>query len=1023
MRTARALGLAGVLTAGSLVGACLQVTALGQADTPTSTAFFENRVRPVLIERCFSCHSAASNPVKAGLLLDTRTGMLKGGGKGAAINSADLDGSLFLKAIRHAEGAPKMPPDSKLKDAEIAALTAWVKAGAKWPEEVAKPVAPANTPGKPKYWAFIPPGKPALPTVKATWWIQNPIDRFVLAKLEAKGLKPAPVADRRTLIRRTTFDLIGLPPTPKEIADFLADTKPGAYARVIDRLLASPAYGEKWGRHWLDVARYADSNGVDENLVFTNAWRYRDYVVNAFNQNKPIDRFIHEQVAGDLLLSDPKAPSDMDRIIATGYLSLGPKMLAEDDPVKQEMDIIDEQIDTLGKTFLGITIGCARCHDHKFDPFPQTDYYALAGIFKSTKTMMNFKNMAEWQEIPLVDKAARERSEAIEKSLKEKKDARTKAARDASAPILKEANGRVAVYLEAARSAIAAEKSIASLTPMLGSEGMAPPAGSILIEAEDFVRGNVLKDRNGFGKGIGVLVNAGTYPNRAEYDINIPSAMPYQIDLRYASGDTRPCAIYVNGALITSSAAGKVTGGFNPDAQKWFGEAIILLKAGNNTIKLERESYFPHVDKLLLTPKPSAPVTGTLNSIASEKGLNAALLQQALEAVKKTADLGAKDFTFEESGALESAFESSVKSRLALLDGEIKGLEKNRPVLPRAMAVSDGKPTNLKVSLRGNYLTLGAECSRGFPVVLETTGRTVIEPNHSGRLEFAQWLTSKQNPLTARVFVNRVWRWRFGRGIVGSPDNFGTLGERPDDQQLLDYLATTFMESGWSLKDLHRQMMLSATYIMSSTFNQKAAQLDPENRLHWRTDRRRLDAEEIRDSLLAVSGTLDPTMGGSLLKFSDRQYVTSTANSDPVNYKSARRSLYLPVIRSALYDVYTAFDFGDPTVMNGDRSSTTVAPQALFMMNSMEVLDASKALADRLIARTDLDDSGRISSAFESCYGRMASSKDIDRLQAVLTRFDAAYTSATPDPVARKKRVWQSLCKSLFGVNEFIYVD
>lgn len=917
-----------------------------------------------------------------------------------------------------------------------------------------------------KFWAYITPKRPNLPTVKNSAWAKTPIDRFVLAMLESKGLKPAPPADRRTLIRRATFDLTGLPPTPDEIHAFLADARPDAYARVIDRLLASPAYGERWGRHWLDVARYADSNGVDENLVYANAWRYRDYVIRAFNQDKPIDRFFQEQLAGDLLPAITKEQtkeqmdeqSNLDRVIATGYLSLGPKMLAEDDPVKQEEDIIDEQIDTMGKTFMGMTLGCARCHDHKFDPFPQTDYYALAGIFKSTRTMMNFKNMAEWQEIALVPKAEQEKQAAIDKAIREKRQLRDRKRDAAEEALVKEAQDKQALYLKAAQEQVAEEarrknSPYAELKPVIvntaGKPDIAPPVGSVVTEAEDFVTGNVLKDRDGFGKGIGVLVNAGQYPNVTEYDVMIKEgeAGPHQLDLRYASGDPRPIRIYVNGFLVNSNAAGKVTGGFYPDAQRWFAEGLVALKAGKNRIRFERDSYFPHIDKFLLIARPGATIPRTPEQIAAEAGLHPEFLQQAVEQLREQSKKpdSKVEITFTTPATVMPLFPAALREELKQLEAEIAQLEKGRPKLPKAMAVSEGKPVTMKVHLRGNYLTLGNECTRHFPVVLAGDRQPIINSMQSGRLELAQWLTRAEHPLTSRVFVNRVWRWHFGRGIVSSPDNFGTLGERPSHPLLLDWLATYFTDASptgakWSLKQLHRTIMLSNTYQQSSRYNADAARIDPENRLYWRHSRLRLEAEAIRDNMLAVSGQLDTMQGGSLLNFGERQYVTSTANADPVNYTSNRRSVYLPVIRSALYDVYTAFDFGDPTVMNGDRATTTVAPQALFMMNSTIALEQTRKFAERLLSHTEITDTARVQLAYETCFGRPASDAEVARALRFLQQMETGYQAeAKSDSKSDSKSdqkmrpgnskvparvlAWQSLCKALYAANEFIFVD
>ena len=1113
--------LTGLLAAGP-VGSVLSATPAvvpPPAAVPTAegAAFFESKVRPVLVAKCFACHSEASKPVQGGLKLDTREGLLTGGVRGTSLVPGDPEHSPLIRAINGADKDLRMPPVGKLQPAEVAALTAWVKMGAPWPAAGSRGLGVGGQ-GKtetPKlHWAFVAPKPAPLPAVKNEGWVRNPIDRFVLAGLAAKGLSPAPPADARTLIRRATFDLTGLPPTPEEVAAFVQEVEAerafhhrdtetrrvrdrgnerkrggsekfaavaapppipaprspaparDAYRKLIDRLLASPAYGERWGRHWLDVARYADSNGLDENLVYNNAWRYRDYVIRAFNQDKPIDRFIQEQIAGDLLVQEqmgksgtgeigargasfPRSPSSsidpLDPIIATGFLSVGPKMLAEDDPVKQQEDIIDEQIDTLGRTFMGLTLGCARCHDHKFDPFPQTDYYALAGIFKSTKTMVNFKVVAEWQEVPLISAAEREKLAAVEEGVAAKRAEQAKRRESAGAEVLEQARKNAAGYLQAARELLKPAAATPELQPVPAPNGGAVPSTSMLIEAEDFVRGNVLKDRQGYGKDIGVLVNAGQYPNFTEYEVTVPAAGAYQLDLRYASGDARPVLVLVNGTLLASNAAGRVTGGFFPDRQQWHAEGVFRLQAGKNVVRLERASYFPHIDKLALTPFGGKSYPRTAEQTAAEAGLVPELLAQAVEQLKG----GARDVSFTLPAQPDHLLPAPVQAELKRLDEEVAALEKTKPAAPRAMAVSEDKPATMRVHLRGDYQNLGRECPRGFPAILAGERPEPIAPERSGRLELARWMTRPEHPLTSRVFVNRVWRWHFGRGIVPSTDNFGKLGELPVNQPLLDWLATAFSgvpgsrlrapgspatksnaepgtqnpELNWSLKDLHRLIMLSNTYQMSSRYDAKAAAVDPENRLQWRHERQRLGAEAIRDGLLAVSEQLDRTAGGSLLKFKDREYVTSTANADPVTYVSLRRAVYLPVIRSALYDVFTAFDFGDPSVLNGDRPTTTVAPQALFMMNSSLVLEATKSMATRLLAAPEASDAARVTRAYERCYGRPPTAVETQKALAFLERLQQAYAAKEPDAAQRRLRAWQSLCKALVSANEFVYVD
>jgi Protein of unknown function (DUF1549)/Protein of unknown function (DUF1553)/Planctomycete cytochrome C len=771
---------------------------------PAAIDRFEKKVRPLLAGRCWQCHGPEKQ--KGGLRLDTAEAVGVGGDSGPVVLPGKPRESRLIEAIGYA-GELKMPPKGKLSDAEIAELTEWVRAGAVWPATgtSAPSQATQHAVGGPlftneqkAFWAFQPPCDPVPPSVKATDWPTSPIDRFILDALEKKGLAPAPSTDKRTLIRRATFDLTGLPPTFDEVDAFLSDESPEAFATVVDRLLASPHYGERWGRHWLDLARYADSNGMDENVAYANAYRYRDYVIRAFNADKPYDQFVTEQIAGDQITPAVLESINYDRLTATGFLVVGPKMLAEDDPMKMEMDIIDEQVDTVGRVFMGLTLGCARCHDHKFDPIPTADYYALAGIFKSTKTMQNHKVVAMWNERALATEEGRARLEAHKK--------------------------------EVARR-----------------------------------------------------------------------------------------------------------------------EAEIKKLAGKQDANSQKD--------------------------------------------------------------------------LSRLRDALAELRKQAPPIAEVMGVEDQAITNLRIHVRGNHLTLGEEVPRRFPRILAGENQPPLESSRSGRLELAEWLTRPDHALTARVMVNRLWLWHFGDGLVDSPDNLGRLGEKPVNLELLDWLSRRFIASGWSIKAMQRLIMLSSTYKMNSRFDAHAAQADPENRLHWRTSRRRLDAESIRDAILAVSGELDTTMSGTLLTERSHDYVKPTTRTGGKVYAVSRRSVYLPVIRSGLYDVFQAFDFADPSASNGKRIPTTVAPQALFMMNDRVVLNGSAAMAGHLLARPGLDNAGRIRQAYLAAYGRPPIDKEIARASDYLQRFAVILESQGVAPEARPLRAWQALCQAIIAASEFIYLN
>ncbi len=1002
-----------------------------KAPDPAALAFFETHVRPVLANRCYSCHGPAKQ--KSNLRVDSLAALLRGGKFGPALVLGKPDESLLVQAIQHSENL-QMPPRMKMPAKEIADLTAWVKMGAPWPN--AKPVVakvepkdaePTFTKEQTGHWSLQPVRKPTPPVVKQSAWVRSPIDAFILAKLEAKGLTPAPAADARTLIRRLHFDLVGLPPSPDEVEAFVKDfSQATAVEKLVDRLLASPRYGERWARHWLDVARYADSNGMDENLVFGSAWRYRDYVVRAFNADLPYDQFIREQIAGDLL-KDSSRPLD-ERLTATGFLSIGPKMLAEDDPVKMEMDVIDEQLDTLGRAFLGLTLGCCRCHDHKYDPLSIGDYYSLAGIFKSTKTMDNFRVVARWQERPLGSAADNEKSKLHAKQVADLKSAITENTQRHYQDAVKPARLRAKDYLQAA---LALQKQgPTELRSEFAKAKDAKTPGLLVIEAEDYARGNALKSFDGYGDKIGVIYNKGELPNVAEYDVKLMEAGRYQLELRYAAAAARPVQVIVNGQVITNSAAGKVTGTWFPETQTWFAEGVISLKPGVNVIRLECAGPFPHFDKLALIPtNQSSPKS--LEQHAKEADLHPMFLKQWLDHLAKTpAPKDAVELEkvsadakgpFRLSPAVEASFPEAALKELRDQRTQLATLEKSVPVIPEAMAVSDGKATDLRVHLRGNHLTLGKESPRRFPRVFADLKQSPIEAGQSGRLQLADWIAQPGHPLTSRVMANRVWHGHFGTGLVRSVDNFGLLGEAPSHPELLDWLAARFVESGWSMKALHREIVLSRTYQSSTAYHEAAFQTDPDNRLHWRHNRRRLEAEALRDSLYVLGGTLDFAIGGSLFDAKNRAYVPGYPNGNYDKYDLPRRSLYLPVIRSALYDVLQAFDFADPSFPSGERASTTVAPQALFLMNGTIVHEQTRQWTAKLLHDKSLDDAGRVRRVYQQAFGRLPSVTEIARSLDFIERIESELSRQKKADA--RTQAWQSFCRVIVSANEFVYVE
>lgn len=769
--------------------------------------FFEKQVRPILVERCYECHSVESGKSKGGLLLDSRPAMLQGGDTGPVMVAGDPEKSLLIEAVRYQNHELQMPPKGALPMAEQSVLEEWVRRGALDPREQAvsagvKP-RPVDLEQGRRHWAFQPVREVQPPASG------HPVDAFLSVKLEENGLHFSPPADAMTFLRRASFDLTGLPPDAEEIRVFREAFKADperAVHQLIDRLLASPHYGEKWGRHWLDVARYADSNGLDENIALGTAWRYRDYVVRSLNDDKPFDRFLTEQIAGDVLPASTLAERH-ENATATAFLNLGAKVLAEPDKDKLTMDVIDEQLDTLGRAFLGMTLGCVRCHDHKFDPVTQADYYALAAIFKGTRALSD------------------DRMGAL---------------------------------------------SLAHETPLGDFEDLAA------VKTAELALLNKKKE------------------------------------------------------LAAARAEAKKTPG--PDAE----------------------------------------------------------------------------------------------ARVMRLMDEEEAVEKSLPDIPTVLSVRDaGSPVpRLAIHIRGSHLSLGREVERGFIEVMQPAraAKPTFDANQSGRMELARWLASPEHPLTARVIVNRVWTWHFGRGIVATPDNFGLLGEAPTHPELLDWLAAWLPKHGWSLKDLHRLIMTSRAYRQSGarlSAEAALAERDPENRWLSFFPMRRLEAEEIRDSLLTVAGQLDLRMGGKTVPLRNRQFVFNHTSKDATKYDSTRRALYLPIIRNNLYDLFQQFDYPDPAVSTGQRNSTIVSPQALLLMNSPLASQAARGFSQRLPAG-DLE--ARVKAAMLLAYGREAQVEDLQNARDFLTAADAALASEQPDPDIRSRESWVLLCQAWMMTNEFIHL-
>jgi hypothetical protein len=893
-------------------------------------AFFEKTIRPILINRCYECHSVESGKSKGGLLIDSRDALLKGGDNGPALVAGNPDKSRIIESVRYHNQDMQMPPKGALPSAEVKALEAWVKMGAPDPREAvvaAKHATPRviDIAAGSKHWAFRPIENSKVPALKT----ENPIDAFIIEKLTEKGLTLAAPADKRTLIRRATFDLTGLPPTPEEVDAFLADNAPNAFAKVVDRLLRSPHYGEKWGRHWLDVARYSDSNGLDENIALGTAWRYRDYVVKSINADKPFDQFLTEQMAGDLLDSRD-IPTRHERITATAFLNLGAKVLAEPDKDKLAMDVIDEQIDVMGRAFMGLTLGCVRCHDHKFDPIPQTDYYALAAIFKSTQSFSvdRIGALSTAYEAPmgsLDDFAAVKSSERI---LKDQRAAVAKMENEANTALRKEVSQRAADYLMAACE-LPVAPTLSQVKPVADKHGL---RAHVLLNCRVYLAAN---ESNPFFK-------------------------PWQDALK-TTGETESLRPYY-------------TAVFNAAAQIKFSPKD---KADDSLLHQARAELDKTAGFLALPPEPIV------------------------------------------------LYPKEIAEKVRSLKDTMMSTESNLPDLPTTLAVSEAPKVfkELPVHIRGNHLALGKPVQRGFIQVAQAALKTQPQfpANQSGRLELARWLASAEHPLTSRVMANRIWSWHFHQGIVSTTDNFGLLGQKPSHPELLDWLARWFTHNGWSLKDMHRLIMSSRTYQQSSAVPPQAALSDPENHLLNHFPVRRLEAEEVRDALLHVAGSIDTTIGGKTIPRRNREFVFNHTSKDFTTYGSTRRALYLPVIRNNLYDLFQQFDYPDPSTSTGLRNSTVVSPQALLLMNSDLASDAAATFAQRL-AKLSTENVQRLRAAYRLAFAREATDDDLHRAQNFLITTNAALNSSQQDSAKREQQAWTQLCQALMMSNEFIYL-
>ncbi|MFH1302648.1 MAG: PSD1 and planctomycete cytochrome C domain-containing protein [Planctomycetota bacterium] len=849
--------LAIVVSSGSLS----EAAPAAQTKDNKGLQLFKTQIEPALVKYCYECHSKKGESIEGGLELDSPSGMMRGGDTGPMLKPHDLEHSSLIQMLKHQGDVSGMPPEKKLSDEVIAAFEEWIRLGCPDSRKETGPTLKEQRyQSAQKHWAFVPPQAVEPPAVKRADWPRDPvIDGFVLSAMEQQGLKPVSDANRLTLVRRVYFDLIGLPPSPAEVDAFLNDKSPEALAKLIDHLLASPRFGERWGRHWLDVVRFAESSGMEFNFTYPHAWPYRNYVIDALNQDKPYNVFLREQIAGDLIPAQPnESPETIQaRQIAPSMLAFGPKR-HNSSGTEFRMDIVDDQINTVCRATLALTVSCARCHDHKFDPIPTADYYSLAGIFLSTE--------------PLYGTIKQKYSNSPTDLL----------------PI-----GKNAQALHAAAEAY--DKQLQETEKQLTAQ---------------------------------------------------------------------------------TEALKKAT-----DAQ--------------NLAASEHKKYEQLVATTVVDPaKPNA-----------DNRPSQADVDRKQEKLNKASDLV-----------------SRLNNEVATLKTKVTELKKNVPARPQyAMSARDGKkPADTYIAVRGDFREKGAVVPRGFLSAIPMKDTPKIAAGHSGRLELAQWITSEQNPLTARVMVNRIWHHLFGRGLVPSVDNFGVIGKQPTHPELLDALALRFVKEGWSTKRMIRAIMLSRVYQLSSAPDPGNMQIDPDNGLLWRASPRRLEAEAIRDAILTVSGQLDfhRPAASTVTPLGDQ--LARSIPMEKLQPPSNHRSVYLPVVRDYVPELFDLFDFPSPSLVSGNRAVTNVPSQALYLRNSQFITDQSRHAAERLLAsKQATDDSAKVELALRWALTRAPSNQE---KQGALQLIQQVRKTGDPKNKATEVDAWAAWFQTLFMTAEFRFL-
>ena len=969
-------------------------------------AFFETQIAPILKRRCYECHSHDAGQAKGGLMLDSRDGWEQGGSEGPAIIPGKPAESLLMQAVRYENY--EMPPDAPLPAGEIALLKKWITRGAFDPRE-----SKTTSFDPAQLWALKPILKPAVPYGKRTKWARDDLDAFVLRKLQVHGLTPNRDTDRYTLLRRLTFDLIGLPPTPEDIRAFIADDSLRAYEKVVDRLLESPRFGDHWARHWFDLSCYADLADIQGNVIIRDAWRYRDYVISAFNDDKPLDRFIQEQIAGDLLSADNDAQK-REQIIATGYLAVGPWTLQNYIKKQLDADVVDHQIDRIGRTFLAQTISCARCHDHKFDPIPTADYYALAGIFHSTRTV-TYDGPGVWSSIN-------------ETSLP-----------NASVPPEKQSRRHDSLaHLRSQQQTLQAD-----LNHLLLKIPGTSDANVLFLEKP--------LDANQQGTQYEVSFEVG------------PTVWASASQATTASDGLQIDLVRTDGSLLTGFRHSPGPWSGKKDAQQLTSVSFSYHGDGSGGIRIRLTSTTPGnsrfggaIDNLKVRDGSRILLDEDFNDLqpSTTTGIQADTQLPVFAQISMprwtgagvnhshAVDLAEGDYAVQFFGGTttrlaqanpvtvseKEAYEKAAKRELQLKNIAAKIARVEQQDAPqRALAVNDiENPLDSPIYRRGDFQNLGKVVSRGFLSAVPASTNYSIPAETSGRLQLARWLTDSENPLTARVLVNRIWHHLFGKGLVRTVDYFGVHGETPSHPELLDFLAIRMREDDqWSLKKTVRRMVLSRTYQTASTHHAKAANIDPDNRLMWRMPRRRLTAESIRDAMLAASGQLDPARGGPSLGLELQGNIRGAGgNVNPptwgnqvADYVKNRRTVYLPFKRQrpqGELEILSIFDFPHPNEITGARPNTTVATQALFLLNAPFVKQQAANLAERLWNEQRDDPRSRVNQLYLLTLSRPAASDEID----TALRFCEQCSAELKE---NQKAAWTQLCHAVLGSNRFLF--